>query len=182
MSKSILKFTKIRDVKSPQRGTPKSAGIDFFVPKFTEQFLIDLELKNPQVNAVRSNEYEYIIERDRIILAPHAQLVIPSGIKIIGNTNMVYPFMNKSGIATKRHLNRTAEVVDEDYGGELHIAIQNTSNNMIVINEDDKIIQLLELHCEYSELTELSNDEYDAEFAKMNSVRGAGGFGSTGTK
>lgn len=182
MQKSILKFTKIRDVKSPQRGTPKSAGIDFFVPKFTATFIDALMTKNPQISDVRSNEYEYVIERNHIILAPHAQLVIPSGIKIIGNTNMVYPFMNKSGVATKRHLNRTAEVVDEDYGGELHIAIQNTSNNMIVINEDDKIIQLLELHCKYSELTELSNDEYDAEFAKKDSVRGVYGFGSTGTK
>lgn len=179
---STLLFTKIRDVRSPKRGTPKSAGIDFFVPKFTEQFLNDLRTKNPQVNDVRSNEYEYIIEQDHIILAPHAQLVIPSGIKIIGNTNMVYPFMNKSGVATKRHLNRTAEVVDEDYGGELHIAVQNTSNNMIVINEDDKIIQLLELHCEYSNLSEISNDEYDEAFASMNSLRGIGGFGSTGTK
>ena len=90
MTKSILKFTKIRDVKSPQRGTPKSAGIDFFVPKFTATFIDALVAKNPQINDVRFNEYEYITERDHIILAPHAQLVIPSGIKII----VVYTNLN----------------------------------------------------------------------------------------
>lgn len=34
-----MKFAKIRDVKSPCRGTSKSAGIDFFVPNYSEEFL-----------------------------------------------------------------------------------------------------------------------------------------------
>lgn len=181
-----LLFTKVREVKSPQRGTPLSAGIDLFVPEFTDSFIEALAKRNPQINDVRQDEFEYFIVRDDIlngclILAPHAQIVIPSGIKIFGNSRKVYPMMNKSGIATKKHLNRTAEVVDEDYGGEMHIAIQNTSNFMIKITEGQKIIQLLELDCNYSELEEITNEEYAAKFEARNSKRGAGGFGSTGT-
>ena len=178
-----LRYTRIRDVKNPNRGTSRSAGIDLFVPRFTKKFVDDLIKKNPQICDVRNNQFEYLIVNDNeLILGPHSQIIIPSGIKIIGNENTVYPMMNKSGVATKKNLNRTAEVVDEDYGGEIHIAIQNTSNFMIVISEGEKLIQMLELDCQYSELVELSNDEYDKQFAESSSERGDGGFGSTGTK
>ena len=33
-----VKFTKVRNVKSPVRGTCQAAGIDFFVPNFTPDF------------------------------------------------------------------------------------------------------------------------------------------------
>ena len=176
-----LRFTKIREVKSPVRGTNRSAGIDLFVPTFTDKFVTDLIEKNPQICAVRKNQFEYFVTDQEIILGPHAQLIIPSGIKIIGNSNTVYPLMNKSGVATKKNLNRTAEVVDEDYGGEIHIAVQNTSNFMIKISSGEKLIQMLELDCQYSELEELTNEEYDKQFEESSSERGTGGFGSTGT-
>ena len=44
-----IKFTRIRDVKSPTRGTAEAAGIDFFVPNYNEQFRNDFEAKNPNV-------------------------------------------------------------------------------------------------------------------------------------
>ena len=36
-----MKFIKIRDVKSPNRGTPKSAGVDFFIPQDFPQTVIN---------------------------------------------------------------------------------------------------------------------------------------------
>jgi dUTPase len=47
--KEKIKFLKIRDVKSPERGNPTDAGIDFFVPKFNSKFIKDLIEKNPQI-------------------------------------------------------------------------------------------------------------------------------------
>ena len=44
-----ISFLKIRDVKSPLRANQFDAGIDFFVPKFTKQFISDLKEKNPLV-------------------------------------------------------------------------------------------------------------------------------------
>jgi dUTPase len=35
-----MKYIKIRDVKSPSRGTEKSAGIDFFVPNDQETIVL----------------------------------------------------------------------------------------------------------------------------------------------
>lgn len=49
MAKSIIKFTRIRDVQLPDRGHKLDAGIDFFVPKFNKVFIKDLLIKNPDL-------------------------------------------------------------------------------------------------------------------------------------
>ena len=46
MAKSIIKFTKTREVQLPSRGHAHDAGIDFYVPKFDKSFLVALEEKN----------------------------------------------------------------------------------------------------------------------------------------
>ena len=43
----VIKFTRTRDVKLPQRGNPTDAGIDFFVPKFDKEFVAIFKEKNP---------------------------------------------------------------------------------------------------------------------------------------
>ena len=45
-----MRLAKTRDVKTPTRANSTDAGIDFFVPKFDEKFIDDLEEKNPQSN------------------------------------------------------------------------------------------------------------------------------------
>lgn len=49
MAKSVIKFTRLRDVKLPKRGHSHDAGIDFFVPKFDKPFVGDLKRKNPEL-------------------------------------------------------------------------------------------------------------------------------------
>lgn len=49
MAKSIIKFTRTRDVDLPRRGHKHDAGIDFFVPKFNKIFVNDLKVKNPDL-------------------------------------------------------------------------------------------------------------------------------------
>jgi len=51
-----VKFLKIRDVKSPSRAYDFDAGIDFYVPVFTSQFIADLKEKNPLLWP-KKNEY-----------------------------------------------------------------------------------------------------------------------------
>ena len=45
--KEVTKFLKSRAVKSPTRGYPTDAGIDFFVPVFNTKFIKDFKEKNP---------------------------------------------------------------------------------------------------------------------------------------
>jgi len=55
MSKEIIKFLKTRDVKSPSRNNQYDAGIDFYVPKFTKEFIEVLKNKNESIFKIESN-------------------------------------------------------------------------------------------------------------------------------
>lgn len=49
MAKESIKFLKTREVTSPSRAFPMDAGIDFFVPKFTKEFITALKEKNSNI-------------------------------------------------------------------------------------------------------------------------------------
>ena len=169
-------YTKTRLVKSPQRGTNKSAGIDFFVPEFTDEFLSDLQKKS-----------NVEIEGDNIILNPHSSVLIPAGIKVnlektrvdfLHTWNGIYlNAHNKSGIASKHGLIKGAETVDEDYQGELHINVINTTDEIRYIRENSKLIQFILEETNYITPIEI---ETETELFTSESERGVGGFGSTG--
>lgn len=172
-----IQFTKIRDVKSPQRANTNDAGIDFFIPYYSEQFYDDLVKKNPGVlfeMGIDEAESEII----NIAVPPFGQVNIPSGIKVnIFDKNTYLDANNKSGVATKYKLDVGANVVDADYRGEIHLHFFNTSDSPVVIRSGQKIVQFI--HKEYikSDLIEISNDEYDS---LEQTDRGEGGFASTG--
>ena len=143
-----MKIAKVKAVKTPVRGTPESAGIDFFVP-------------------------EGIIAR----LAPGQSCLIPSGIKADVPQGHALIAFNKSGVAVKKNLYVGASVVDEDYQGEIHINLTNVGREEVEINPGEKIIQFILLPVFYDTIEEVSLENlYEKE-----SIRGDGGFGSTGT-
>jgi len=158
-------FSKVRNVKSPVRGTKKSAGIDFFVPVFSQEFVNDLKRKNDNL----------ILEGNRIILNPNTSILIPSGIKVKLPDNYFLNAFNKSGVSSKKKLIKLAETVDEDYQGEIHLSIINISNEVQIISENEKIIQFILLPTIYTDIIEKPLDELYTE----STIRGSGGFGST---
>lgn len=164
-----MKFSKIREVKDPIRSTPKSAGIDFFVPVFTESFINDFKIKNPNIQ----------IFDNKICLLPNDRCLIPSGIHVNIPDGFMLNAFNKSGVSSKKGLLKVAETIDEDYLGEIHISLLNSSNESIIIEENEKIIQFILIPISYLlpievELSELYVDKI--------SKRKDGGFGSTGVK
>ena len=147
-----MKIAKIRDVKTPTRGTQGSAGIDFYVP----------------------NDYPNSLRR----IAPGERFFIPSGIKANVPEGFALIAMNKSGVALKKGLMVGACVVDSDYQGEIHLHLVNTSNADVTIEAGEKLTQFLLIpvnHCVVDEVDE--SDLFDDE-----TERGSGGFGSTGIK
>jgi len=168
-----MKFVKMRDVKSPERGTLLSAGIDFFVPKLSECYLKDVAGKG------------FIVYDDTIMIQPQGRVLLPSGIKSVLPHGTMLTAFNKSGIATKLGLVMGACVVDEDYQGEIHLSLINTSNKMVVINSDQKVAQFILVPVLYNipeEINEKYFTELHSEGTKNKSTRGTGGFGSTGDK
>ena len=145
-----IKFIKTRDVKDPHSAFLTSAGIDFFVP----------------------NDFE------KTILIPGTSICIPSGIKVIVPKGHAGIFFNKSGIG-KKGIHVGAQVVDEDYRGEVHIDIHNVSTFKIFnIEPGQKIIQMLIIPTPYYKISKISEKEFNDDVT----ARGSGGFGSTGEK
>jgi dUTP pyrophosphatase len=145
-----MRIAKVRSVKSPVRGTDQSAGIDFFVPDTQSQ----------------------------IRLFPNNSALIPSGIHVQVPKGFMLVAMNKSGVATKKMLVVGAQVVDEDYQGQIHIHVINVGTGSVEINPGDKLVQFILIPVSYAmpELVEFK-DLYTSE-----TERGDGGFGSTGEK
>lgn len=124
-----MKIKKIKDVKTPTRGTSLSAGIDFYIP----------------------NDF---IQNTGI--APGCRINIASG--IIAEVPKGYALIafNKSGIAANKGLQVGACVVDEDYQGEIHLNLMNVSQSIAYINPGDKIIQFILLPVFYDSIEEVN--------------------------
>lgn len=159
-----MKYAKVRDVKSPERGTSKSAGIDFFVP----------------------TEFD-------IMVYPHMDALIPSGIMAEIPKGYMLMAADKSGVVTSKHahlnLGRVpkdtafpsvvilgAKIVDEDYQGEIHIHVVNLGNHPVRIKPGMKIAQFILVPVSYEELSEVPAKD----LFKEPSERGTGAFSSTG--
>ena len=101
---------------------------------------------------------------------------MPTGLAIELPENTVGLIYARSGMATKRHLAPANKVgvIDADYRGEIIVALHNHSEEAQTIEVGERIAQLVVApfyHVEFEEVDELSE-----------TVRGQGGFGSTGTK
>ena len=176
----VFKFCKTREVKSPVRGTDEAAGIDFFIPTNLTKDIMDEKLNTigtkPEL-IYNGNGHGYLVD---IILHPNESILIPSGIHITLPKGYCLKFDNKSGIASKKQIIFLANCVDSDYEGEIHINLINVGKKVVTISAGDKIIQGIIYKIELPKFEEFTTLE--ELYKDKKSLRGAGGFGSTGTK
>lgn len=177
-----MKYTKVRNVKDPQRANPGDAGIDFFIPIIGDQFLLALSDKN------QNNRWHVMWDKTGydmgernfervIVIPPHEKILIPSGIHVNLKLGTCMKAMNKSGVATKMGLCKMAELIDSSYQGEVHISMVNTSNDIVILRSNMKIIQFIIQKHEDDEPDFIQDLEGLYEEV---SQRGEGGFGSSG--
>ena len=138
-----------RNVKMPVRAHEDDAGIDIFAPLDMEEVII------------KSNE-SYLIQ---------------TGLKCICPKGYAMFVMNKSGVAVKKNLDHGAEVIDENYRGEIGIHLINFGKEEQVIRPGDKIIQVVLLPVGYHKVEAISEEEFE-KYAETS--RGSGAYGSTG--
>ncbi len=118
----------------------------------------------------------YAITDAPVTIAPGATVFVHTGVAIAipqGYVGLVYA---RSGLASKQGLAPANKVgvIDADYRGELMVAIHNHSGETRTVESGDRIAQLVitpYLTARFAETDELDDTQ-----------RGAGGFGSTGTK
>lgn len=185
-----LLFTKLREVKSPNRANSGDAGIDFYIPNLIEDDILDVGKKdgNPGINQVMYDadkiSFRLTDRKLELILAPHARVLIPSGIRVlIDPKDSMLMAANKSGVATSQGLIYTAEIVDSPYVGEVHIGIYNTNPEQTVIplQVNKKIMQFIHVPVILSTPVEITPKQY-YELEKDWGTRGSAGFGSTDNK
>ncbi len=113
---------------------------------------------------------------EELNIKPGETVMIHTGIAAeipVGYAGLIYA---RSGLAAKKGLAPANKVgvVDSDYRGEFMVALHNHSSQVQSISDGERIAQLVVtpfLPVEFVEVKELSD-----------TVRGEGGFGSTGTK
>ena len=179
--KETIKFAKVLDVKSPNRnGSDLNVGVDFYVPFYSREFLVQLSEKNinNNVKAYLRNPGDEKGLRLFIEIGPNSQVNIPSGIKVILPFDKCLIAFNKSGIATKYSMLVGAQLIDPNYRGQIHLNLHNVSDKTVIIEEGQKIAQFAELDFYTDGFEEIEVDQYDAE--EMPDDRGARGF-SEGT-
>lgn len=164
-----MNFMKVRNVKEPTRGTQKSAGLDFYVPEFDDEFIEDFESKNQTSLS--------FINMGEIVIQPFGRALIPSGIKMKVPDGFALVAFNKSGISSKTGLDILASVVDSDYTGEIHLSVSNHTSSTIRIVHGLKLIQFLLLPVMLEDVEEVFDESI---LFSTKTERGEGGFGSTG--
>ena len=160
----MIKFTKVRETQSPNRAHDTDAGIDFYCPSKSDEFIADLKGSFTETD-------------DGFTILPQGRILIPSGIHVKFEDSHALIAFNKSGIASKTGLIVGAAVVDSDYEGEVHINLINTSDEPVTICFGQKIVQfiLLPIKCYIPEEV----DSLDELYKDSKSERKDGGFGST---
>lgn len=111
-----------------------------------------------------------------IILKPLERLLVKTGLFIAlpeGTEAQVRP---RSGLAYKKGITvlNSPGTIDADYRGEIGVLLVNISNTDFVIEDGERIAQLVIARHEVAEWKEVK--------ILSETVRGAGGFGSTGVK
>ncbi|MGN0193913.1 MAG: dUTP diphosphatase [Pseudoramibacter sp.] len=141
-----MEIKKLRArAKMPFRGSKHAAGVDLFA-------CLD----------------------DAVTIPSHETAMIPTGLAIALPENTFGAVFARSGLALREGLRpaNCVGVIDEDYRGEVTVALHNDSDAPRVVEAEERIAQLVIVPYVMPDMTEV--EELD------QTERGKGGFGSTG--
>ena len=109
-----------------------------------------------------------------INIKPQQSALIPTGISIAIPENTEVQIRPRSGLAAKSSISvlNTPGTIDSDYRGEIKIILFNHGKEEFVINNNDRIAQMI--------LMPVIKAEFEEVEDLPKTLRGSGGFGSTG--
>ena len=111
-----------------------------------------------------------------LTLAPMQRALVPTGLFLEMDQSLECQVRPRSGLALKKGLTvlNTPGTIDSDYRGELQIPMINLSAESQIIENGDRIAQLV--------IAKYETVEWQLVTEVTNTERGAGGFGSSGVK
>jgi len=109
-----------------------------------------------------------------IKLAPNSSCLVPTGLSIAFSEDYELQIRPRSGLAAKNGITvlNTPGTIDSDYRGEIKIILFNHSKEEFIINNKDRVAQMILMPVIKMELEITEN--------LPDTIRGEGGFGSTG--
>ncbi len=109
-----------------------------------------------------------------INLEPGKSCLVPTGLSVAFPKEYEVQIRPRSGLAAKNNISvlNTPGTIDSDYRGEIKIILFNHGNENFIINNNDRVAQMV--------LTPVMEMELEEANELPKSVRGEGGFGSTG--
>ena len=111
-----------------------------------------------------------------IVIKPNSSELIPTGLQVAIPEELEIQIRPRSGLAAKESIGvlNSPGTIDSDYRGELKIILFNHSNKDFIISNGDRIAQMV--------LVPILKMEFEEVDSLPDTVRGQGGFGSTGKK
>ena len=136
---------------------------------------LDPSVKLPEYKTSGASGVDLIaFIKEPINLEPKTSVLIPTGLSVAFSEDYEIQIRPRSGLAAKNNISvlNTPGTIDSDYRGELKVIIFNHGENEFVVNCDDRIAQMV--------LTPILKLEFEEVNELPETVRGSGGFGSTG--
>ena len=112
--------------------------------------------------------------KEPINLKPNSSCLVPTGLAVAFSNEFEIQIRPRSGLAAKNSISvlNTPGTIDSDYRGEIKVILFNHGKNDFLINNKDRIAQMI--------LTPVIKMEFEETNDLPETVRGEGGFGSTG--
>ena len=109
-----------------------------------------------------------------INIKPQESALIPTGISIAIPEDTEVQIRPRSGLAAKSNISvlNTPGTIDSDYRGEIKIILFNHGKEEFVVNNNDRVAQMI--------LMPIIKAEFEEVEDLPKTLRGSGGFGSTG--
>ena len=109
-----------------------------------------------------------------IKISPNTSALIPTGISVAISNDLEIQIRPRSGLAAKSSVTvlNTPGTIDSDYRGEIKIILFNHGKEDFIIKNKDRVAQMI--------LAPIIKIEFEEVDELPNTIRGSGGFGSTG--
>tara|TARA_B110001452_G_scaffold131267_1_gene109053 strand:- start:164 stop:601 length:438 start_codon:yes stop_codon:yes gene_type:complete len=133
----------------------------------------DVELPSYKTSGASGMDLMAFLEHP-IKLAPNSSCLVPTGLSVAFLEDYEIQIRPRSGLAAKSSITvlNTPGTIDSDYRGEIKIILFNHGNKEFIINNKDRVAQMV--------LTPVIKIKLEETKDLPDTIRGKDGFGSTG--
>ena len=136
---------------------------------------LDPSVKLPEYKTTGASGMDLIaFIREPLELKPQMSCIVPTGLAVAFPENYEIQVRPRSGLAAKNNISilNTPGTIDSDYRGEIRVIIHNHGNRNFIINNGDRIAQMI--------LCPVVKMKLEEAIDLPKTIRGQSGFGSTG--